>query len=158
MRLLERMLMFTGLAAVLLSGGLASADDFKPPEGKVVIHYFRADGDYAGWGLHSWQSFQKKEEAADEFAEKQVPDQPVMGVSWFKPIPQTGKDDFGAYWVLNAADFDNGRVNYIIHKGDKKDQCNKDMFWLVKDSKELWVNAGDCKSYFTKADALKARK
>jgi hypothetical protein len=32
------------------------------------------------------------------------------------------------------------------------------MFWLIKDSKELWVNAGDCKSYLTKADALKARK
>jgi hypothetical protein len=158
MKLLERLLVAVAVTLAFLVASPAAADDFKPPEGKVAIHYFRADGDYSGWGLHCWQSFQKKEEAADEFAEKQVPDQPVKGVTWFKPLAQTGKDDFGVYWVLDAGDFDNGRVNYIIHKGDKKDQCNKDMFWLIKDSKELWVNAGDCKSYLTKADALKARK
>jgi hypothetical protein len=33
------------------------------------------------------------------------------------------------------------------------------MFWVFKpDARELWVNAGDCKSYPTKDAAIKARK
>ena len=117
-----------------------------------------ADGSYDGWGLHTWESFQKKEEAGDEWGQKQMADRPLKGVTWFSPLKPAGKDDLGIYWLVPMSEYDNGRVNYIIHKGDKKDQCNKDMFWLIKDSKELWVNAGDCKSYLSKADALKARK
>jgi hypothetical protein len=49
-------------------------------------------------------------------------------------------------------------VNYIIHKGDKKDQCNKDMFWLIKDSKEAWVVSGDCKVYMNRVTAEEAAK
>ena len=52
------------LAAWALPG--AAAEPLKLPEGKVAIHYFRADGSYSGWGLHVWQSFQKIEEADDE--------------------------------------------------------------------------------------------
>ncbi len=147
-------------AAVLLAAwaGPAAAEEFKLPQGKVAIHYFRADGEYTGWGLHAWESFQKKEEAGDEWAQKQGADRPLKGITWFAPKQQSGQDDFGVYWLLDADDFSNGRVNYIIHKGDKKDQCNKDMFWLISQSKELWVNSGDCKSYLTKEEALKARK
>jgi hypothetical protein len=128
------------------------------PAGMVALHYHRADGSYDGWGLHSWESFQNKSEAGDEFAKKQMSDRPLEGVTWFKAMPPTGKDDFGVYWYLKEKDFENGRVNYIIHKGDKKDQCNKDMFWLIKDSKEAWVISGDCKVYMTKEAALAARK
>lgn len=159
MKLLERMVVVAGFAALAaLAGSASAAEELKLPAGKVAVHYFRGDGSYDGWGLHVWESFQKKEEAGDEFAEKQTGDRPLKGVSWFKPVPQTGKDDFGVYWLLDEKEFENGRVNYIIHKGDKKDQCNKDMFWLLKDSKEAWVNTGDCKVYLSKADALKARK
>ena len=49
-------------------------------------------------------------------------------------------------------------MNYIIHKGDKKDQCNKDMFWLIKDGKEAWVVSGDCKVYTNKVTAEEAAK
>ncbi len=159
MKLLDRILMAVGLATALLLAPPAAAEEpLKLPEGKVAVHYFRAGGDYDGWGLHVWESFQKKDEAGDEWASKQSADRPLKGVNWFKPLPQTGKDDFGVYWLLDAAEFDNGRVNYIIHKGDTKDQCNKDMFWLLKDSKEAWINANDCKVYLSKEDALKARK
>jgi hypothetical protein len=158
MKLIERLLLAAGIAAAFLVARPAAAQELKLPEGKVALHYFRADGSYDGWALHVWESFQKKEEAGDEYAEKQSGDRPLKGVSWGNPMPQSGKDDFGVYWLFDAKEFENGRVNYIIHKGDRKDQCNKDMFWLLKDSKELWVNAGDCKSYLTKADALKARK
>ncbi len=160
MRLLKKVLTVFGLFAAGVVGlaSTAGAEEAKLPEGQVAIHYFRADGNYDGWGLHVWESFQKKEEAGEEFAQKQQSDRPVLRVNWSRALPQSGKDDFGVYWLLPIKEFDNGRVNYIIHKGDKKDQCNKDMFWLIKDSKELWVNSGDCKSYLTKEDALKARK
>jgi hypothetical protein len=124
----------------------------------VAIHYHRPDGSYDGWGLHTWESFQKKDEAGDEFAAKELTDRPLTGVTWFKPMKPSGKDDFGIYWLLDEKEFGNGRVNYIIHKGDKKDQCNKDMFWVTKDGKEAWVITGDCKLYLSKEDALKARK
>ena len=159
MKLLERMILVSGLALALGLATQASAEEaLKLPEGKVAIHYFRADGAYAGWGLHAWESFQKKEEAGDEWAAKEFTDAPVKGVTWQKPLQQAGKDDFGVYWLMDEKSFGNGRVNYIIHQGDKKDQCNKDMFWLIKDTKELWVNSGDCTSYKTKDEALKARK
>jgi len=128
------------------------------PAGMVALHYHRADGSYDGWGLHSWESFQSKSEAGDEFAKKQMSDRPLEGVTWNKAMPPTGKDAFGIYWFLKEKDFENGRVNYIIHKGDKKDQCNKDMFWLIKESKEAWVISGDCKVYMTKEAALAAKK
>ena len=128
------------------------------PEGMVALHYHRADGSYDGWNLHAWESFQSKSDAGDEFAKKQMTDRPLDGVTWFKPIPPTGKDTFGVYWFLKEKDFENGRVNYIIHKGDKKDQCNKDMFWLIKESKEAWVVSGDCKVYMTRLAAEAAQK
>jgi hypothetical protein len=128
------------------------------PAGMVALHYHRADGNYDGWGLHSWESFQAKSEAGDEFARKQMSDRPLEGVTWNKPIPPTGKDSFGVYWFLKEKDFENGRVNYIIHKGDKKDQCNKEMFWLIKDSKEAWVVSGDCKVYMNRVTAEEAAK
>jgi hypothetical protein len=156
--------MFRGLIAAmgLLAGaGLAgpvAAEEFKLPEGKVAIHYYRPDGNYTTWGLHAWKSFQKKEEAGDEWAKKEFTDQPLAGVTWSTPMKPAGKDDFGIYWLLDAGDFENGRVNYIIHKADTKDQCNQDKFFLIQDSREAWVNSGDCKTYPSKAEALKARK
>ena len=153
-----RWLMVLGFAAGAALTTLAAAEDFKAPEGKAALHYFRPDGNYNGWGLHVWESFQSKAEAGDEWAKKEMADRPLKGVNWFKPMPQTAKDDFGVYWLLDAKEFDNGRVNYIIHKGDVKDQCNKDMFWLIKDSRDAYVNAGDCKVYLSKEEALKARK
>ena len=159
MKRLEKLLLLSGLLAATALALPAAAEDFKLPDGKVAIHYYRPDGSYDGWGLHVWESYQKKEEADDEFAAKENSDRPLKGVTWFKPLGQSGKDDSGVYWLLDQKEFENGRVNYIIHKGDKKEQCNKDMFWVFKpDARELWVNAGDCKSYPTKDAAIKARK
>ena len=155
---IQRLLTISGLVAVAALASPAAAEELKLPEGKVAIHYFRAGGDYDGWGLHVWESFQKKEEAGDEWAAKEMTDRPLKGVSWFKPVDQSGKDDFGVYWLLDAKEFDNGRVNYIIHKGDTKEQCNQDKFWVIKDSRDAYINAGDCKVYLSKEDALKARK
>lgn len=160
MKRFEKLLAMSGLlvASLFAATPAATAEETKPAGDSVTIHYFRPDGSYDGWGLHTWESYQKKEEAGDEFAQKQMSDRPLKDVTWFKPMKPSGKDDFGVFWSIPAKEYENGRVNYIIHKGDKKDQCNKDMFWLMKDSKDAWVNTGDCKVHLSKEDALKARK
>jgi len=158
MKLIERLGIVFSLTLALGLANTALAEDFKAPEGKVAIHYARPDASYDGWGLHVWESFQKKDEAGDEWAAKEMSDKPLKGVTWFKPLAQTGKDDFGAYWLMDAADFGNGRVNYIIHKGDKKEQGNQDKFFLIKDGRDVYVVSGDLKIYVSKDDALKALK
>jgi hypothetical protein len=155
---IERLLTVAGLAVAAALASPAAADDFKAPEGKVVVHYNRPDGSYDGYGLHVWESFQKKEEAGDEWAAKDMSDRPLKGLSWFKPLPQSGKDDFGVYWLMDAKEFGNGRVNYIIHKGDKKEQANQDKFFLIKDGADAYVISGDTKVYQNKDEALKAKK
>jgi hypothetical protein len=158
MRTFRGLIAGIGLLAAAGLSGSAAAEELKLPEGKAAIHYFRPDGSYDGWGLHVWESYQKKEEAGDEWAKKEMADRQLRANMWFAPMQQSGKDDFGVYWLLDASEFGNGRVNYIIHKGDNKEQCNQDKFFLIKDSREAWINAGDCKTYMSKEEALKARK
>jgi hypothetical protein len=155
MRWLHRLIVPGSLALALLALP-GAAEDLKLPDGKVAIHYFRAKGDYESWGVHSWESFQKAEEAAKDTAEKQRGDRALC--AWTKPIAVSGKDDFGAYYLLEAAEFGNGRVNYIIHRGESKDQCGADKYFMIADAKEIWVNSGDCNIYKSKDEALKARK
>ncbi|HSN89631.1 MAG TPA: pullulanase-associated domain-containing protein [Anaeromyxobacteraceae bacterium] len=153
MKTISRLLALGGLAAAFALGPAPAA-----AQDTVKVHYHRADGSYDGWGLHVWESFQKKEEAGDEWAAKEMTDRPLDGVTWFKPLKPAGKDDFGIYWEIPAKEFGNGRVNYIVHKGDKKDQCNKDMFWLIKDTKEAWVVSDDCSVHLSKESAMKSPK
>jgi hypothetical protein len=175
MDLFKKALLLSGLAAGFVmgcasSGGSSSSTPgasaaaqptgapLQLPEGMIAIHYYRPNGDYSGWGLHTWESFQPKEEAGDEWAKKTQADRQLPGVSWFAPRKPNGTDDFGEYWLVAANEYGNGRVNYIIHNGDKKDQCNQDKFFLIQDTKEVWVNSGQCKTYHSKEEALKARK
>src|SRR5207248_10404552 len=92
MNLLQRILVVCGLVAVTALARAAAAEELKLPEGQGAIHYYRSDGGYDGWGLHVWESFQKKDEAGDEFAAKENSDRPLKGVTWFKPVGQSGKD------------------------------------------------------------------
>jgi hypothetical protein len=159
-RFLSKLFATSGLIAAFTFGfGVAaSADDAKLPEGNVGIHYHRADGKYEGWNLHVWESFQNKEEVDNPDARKQFSDRPLPGVAWMTPLRPTGKDDFGIYWFIAAAEFGNGKVNYIIHRDDIKDQFGRDMSWLIKNGREIWVNTGDPNVYMSKEDAIKARK
>jgi hypothetical protein len=56
MELFKKLLTVSGLMAVLVMGvaGPAAAEDAKLPDGKVAVHYFRPDGQYEPWGLHTW--------------------------------------------------------------------------------------------------------
>ena len=139
----KRNLIKTFLAGLMLATLPAFAD--APPEGMVDLHYHRPDGAYEKWGLHVW----KRAPGAS--------DQPLDGVGWFNPMLPTGKDDFGVYWRLNIKDFGStATVNYIIHKGDSKEQRGKDMAFDTKEIKEAWVISNDANIYKSKEEALAA--
>jgi len=157
-------LLFASFAAAaalqLMSMDAARADEAiaAAPEGQVGIHYWRKDGDYSGWGTHLWESFEKVE--GDKVVSgKSRSDQPILGIGWGSPMAPTGKDGFGVYWFVKESEFRNGKVNYIIHKADIKEQCGKDIAFFPKvQGREVFVNSGDCTTWFSADEAMKARK
>lgn len=124
-----------------------AADPADLQDGYVAIHYYRADGSYGGWGLHAWSKIPGGQ------------DTPLDGISWMTPLKPNGKEaDGGVYWHLKLADFGkNAKVNYIIHKGDSKEQGGKDQSFDGTQIKQIWVNQGDPAMYTSKDEALKAR-
>ncbi len=140
---MSRSLLRTAVAATLSIAALAPALA-APPQGMVAINYNRCDGNYNNWGLHIFQ---------------RGPGGPaVPGVSWENPVNPTGKNDSGMYWNLNLADFPGGKVNYILHRGDIKEQGGKDMQFDGNTTKEIWVNSGDRKIYTSLDEAKKGRE
>jgi hypothetical protein len=113
-----------------------------PPEGKIEINYHRCDGVYTKWGVHLWKS----------------PNMPLPDIEWPNPMMPTGTNDFGVYWHADLSEFDTGsktQVNYIIHKGDIKEQGAKDMAFDGRAHKAIWVVTGDRAIHFSKEEALK---
>ena len=151
--------LLTVAALSALTTGPAFADDVKTaaiPDDSVALHYFRADGAYDGWGVHFWESFEKVQ--GDKIVgSKDKSDMPIMGISWGSAMKPSGTDGFGPYWIVKANEFRNGKINYIIHRGDSKD-CTKDSAWFLPQGRQAFINSGDCTAYFTLEDALKARK
>jgi len=127
------------LGAGVLSPALAQSN---PPAGMAAINYNRCDGNYDGWGAHLWRN----------------PSIPLTGIEWQKPMPPSGKTDFGVFWHTEIKEFgSSGKVNYIIHKGDSKEQGGRDMSFDSSTTKEIWVLNGDRKIYTSLEDAKKAR-
>jgi hypothetical protein len=131
---LTRSILQAAAAALTLCAAVAQAQT-------ATINYNRCDANYEGWGAHLWKDGGI----------------PLPGVEWQKPMMPSGKNDFGVYWTIKLDDFVKGRVNYIIHKGDSKDQGGRDMSFDGNATKEIWVNNGDRKIYNSLADAQKAR-
>lgn len=131
------------VAAVIASAAAGAAlATSNPPEGAVAINYNRCDNNYDGWGVHLWKD----------------PGITLTGVEWQKPMMPTGKTDYGVFWHVDLKEFGSkGKVNYIIHKGDSKDQGGRDMSFDGTTTKEIWVNNGDRKIYTSLDDAKKAR-
>jgi hypothetical protein len=129
-------------AALAAAAALSAQAQSALPDGKVGINYNRCDKAYDGWGLHAWKN----------------PGIPIPGVEWGKPLAPAGTNDFGVYWTMDQSEFgSSGDVNYIIHKGESKEQGGKDMKFSSKTSREVWINGGDRKIYSSLDDAKKAR-
>jgi glycosidase len=106
--------------------------------GIATIHYHRADGAYADWGLHLW---------GDAIADG-------VGTAWEHPRAPTRFDDFGAVFEIPLAD-GSAALNYIIHKpsGDTVPTTREpggDRSFVPDLHREVWVVAGDPTIHFTR--------
>lgn len=121
------------LLSLLTLALLASAAAQSLPANTARIHYQRPDGQYSGWGLHAW------EDAG-------------VTVEWSKPLPQAGKDDWGAYFdvPLKAGA---QKVGFIVHKGDQKDP-GPDMWLDISQGRELFMKSGSSLVAYAKGAAL----
>lgn len=116
-----------------------------PPSGTVKVHYQRADGDYADWGLHVWQV-----DAGNAY----IADYP--NVSWPAPLPRAGIDAYGAFFVIDASLFrsDAAGFGFIVHRPGAAGDPGVDRIWKFGDGDEFWVKSGDATVYRTNPDAL----
>ncbi|GAB3810146.1 pullulanase-type alpha-1,6-glucosidase [Micromonospora zhanjiangensis] len=94
-----------------------------PPgdESTAAIHYRRADGNYAGWGLHVWDG------AADP-------------TDWAHPLTGT-PDAYGVTFRVPLAAGATG-LNYIVHNGDAKDLPDDQRLDFAAAGREVWLLAG----------------
>ncbi|MFF8605022.1 pullulanase-type alpha-1,6-glucosidase [Streptomyces sp. NPDC015346] len=95
-----------------------------PPQDttKAVLHYKRADGNYAGWGLHTWTG------AANP-------------TDWSKPLEPVRTDAYGAVYEVPLAPGATS-LSYILHKGDEKDLPTDQSLDLKANGHEVWMLGG----------------
>ncbi|MDV6375348.1 pullulanase-type alpha-1,6-glucosidase [Deinococcus arenicola] len=95
------------------------------------INYYRPDGKYEGWGLHTWEDTTKPTE-------------------WTAPLNQTGQNDFGVYWDVPMKT-DWKKLNFIVHKGDEKDP-GADLTLTSDQGAQAWIVGGNAAVNTTKPD------
>lgn len=95
-----------------------------PPQDttKAVIHYQRADGDYSGWGVHTWTGA-------------------ATPTDWSNPLPSVRTDAFGAVFEVPLKEGASS-LSYIIHKGDTKEFGSDRSLEFSTYSHEVWLLGG----------------
>ncbi|MFF5039558.1 pullulanase-type alpha-1,6-glucosidase [Streptomyces nigra] len=89
---------------------------------KAVLHYHRADGDYDGWGLHTWTGAANPTE-------------------WSNPLKPVRTDAYGAVFEVPLAEGASS-LSYIMHKGDEKDLPSDQSLDLKTNGHEVWLLSG----------------
>ncbi|CAL9568193.1 pullulanase-type alpha-1,6-glucosidase [Streptomyces sp. enrichment culture] len=89
---------------------------------KAVLHYHRADGNYDGWGLHTWTG------AAEP-------------TDWSNPLEPVRTDTYGAVFEVPLAAGATS-LSYILHKGDEKDLPTDQSLDLKANGHEVWLVSG----------------
>ncbi|WP_310430405.1 pullulanase-type alpha-1,6-glucosidase [Streptomyces sp. 3330] len=89
---------------------------------KAVLHYHRADGDYSGWGLHTWTGAANPTE-------------------WSNPLKPVTTDAYGAVFEVPLTAGATS-LSYILHKGDEKDLPTDQSLDLTADGHEVWLLGG----------------
>ncbi|MET9375001.1 pullulanase-type alpha-1,6-glucosidase [Streptomyces sp. NPDC002992] len=102
----------------------AAPEGAYPPQDttKAVLHYQRADGNYEGWGLHTWTG------AANP-------------TDWSKPLEPVRTDAYGAVFEVPLAPGATS-LSYILHKGDEKDLPTDQSLDLKANGHEVWMLGG----------------
>ncbi|MFD6278267.1 pullulanase-type alpha-1,6-glucosidase [Streptomyces sp. NPDC060209] len=95
-----------------------------PPQdtGKAVLHYHRADGDYTGWGLHTWTGA-------------------AAPTDWAKPLQPVKTDAYGVTFEVPLTDGATS-LSYILHKGDEKDLPSDQSLDIASYGHEVWMLGG----------------
>ncbi|MDQ0683334.1 pullulanase-type alpha-1,6-glucosidase [Streptomyces achromogenes] len=93
-----------------------------PDTTKAVLHYHRADGNYDGWGLHTWTGAANPTE-------------------WSSPLKPARTDAYGAVFEVPLAANATG-LSYILHKGDEKDLPSDQSLNLTSTGHEVWLLNG----------------
>ncbi|WP_432116260.1 pullulanase-type alpha-1,6-glucosidase [Streptomyces sp. S1] len=93
-----------------------------PDKTKAVLHYQRADGDYDGWGLHTWTGA-------------------AQPTDWSKPLMPVRVDAYGAVYEVPLAEGATS-LSYILHKGDQKDLPTDQSLDLATYGHEVWLLGG----------------
>ncbi|ROQ69442.1 pullulanase-type alpha-1,6-glucosidase [Streptomyces sp. 840.1] len=95
-----------------------------PPQdtGKAVLHYYRADGDYDGWGLHTWTGAKEP-------------------TDWAKPLQPVKKDASGLTFEVPLTDGATS-LSYILHRGDEKDLTGDQSLDIASYGHEVWMLGG----------------
>ncbi|MFG2836846.1 pullulanase-type alpha-1,6-glucosidase [Streptomyces zaomyceticus] len=98
-----------------------------PPQDrtKAVLHYQRADGNYDGWGLHTWTGA-------------------AQPTDWSKPLMPVRFDAYGAVYEVPLTEGATS-LSYILHKGDEKDLPTDQSLDLAGLGHEVWMLAGQPK-------------
>ncbi|WP_405897439.1 pullulanase-type alpha-1,6-glucosidase [Streptomyces sp. NBC_00727] len=89
---------------------------------KAVLHYYRADGDYDGWGLHTWTGAKEP-------------------TDWAKPLQPVKKDASGLTFEVPLTDGATS-LSYILHRGDEKDLPSDQALDLATYGHEVWMLGG----------------
>ncbi|WP_299530796.1 pullulanase-type alpha-1,6-glucosidase [uncultured Streptomyces sp.] len=99
-------------------------DGANPPQDttKAVLHYHRADGNYDGWGLHTWTGA-------------------ASPTDWAKPLQPVKKDAYGVTFEVPLADGATS-LSYILHKGDEKDLPSDQSLDFAGKGREVWMLGG----------------
>ncbi|WNI32286.1 pullulanase-type alpha-1,6-glucosidase [Streptomyces sp. ITFR-6] len=104
-------------------GGTAPEGAYPAPDtSKAVLHYYRADGDYDGWGLHTWTG------AAEP-------------TDWAKPLQPVKKDASGLTFEVPLTEGATS-LSYILHRGDEKDLSSDQSLDLATYGHEVWMLGG----------------
>ncbi|MEU0132652.1 pullulanase-type alpha-1,6-glucosidase [Streptomyces sp. NPDC006296] len=95
-----------------------------PPQdtSKAVLHYHRADGDYDGWGLHTWTGA-------------------AAPTDWAEPLKPVSSDAYGVTFEVPLTDGATA-LSYILHKGDEKDLPGDQSLDLATYGHEVWMLGG----------------
>ncbi|MET9972837.1 pullulanase-associated domain-containing protein, partial [Streptomyces sp. NPDC006356] len=99
-----------------------AADYPAPDKTKAVLHYHRADGNYDGWGLHTWTG------AANP-------------TDWSNPLKPVKTDSYGAVFEVPLTDGATS-LSYVLHKGDEKDLPTDQSLDLTANGHEVWLLSG----------------
>jgi pullulanase len=97
------------------------------PATSLRVHYRRADGNHAGWQIHTWNAAQS----------------PGWNAGW----NPAGSTDFGVYYDVPLAS-GSGAVGFLLHNGDNKDNGGADQSYALQPgANEIWRLQGDSTNY-----------